>query len=138
MPPPGDGAGFFIDLTGAQGLRRRDKPGVGGRNLYLDAGPVYARVVERLRWLPEQDEEVPQPGDLPPREQRLLLMRLAALFGPDAIAHAPRASRTPAEGEVRVVVGLQALTRASPRSTGCPTPRARPACQRASTKSRRS
>ena len=27
----------------------------------------------------------------PPREQRLLLMRLASLFGPDAIAHAPRA-----------------------------------------------
>jgi hypothetical protein len=112
VPPPGEGAGFFIDLTGAQGLRRRDKPGVGGRNLYLDAGPVYARVVERLRWLPEQDEDMPQPGDLPPREQRLLLMRLAALFGPDAIAHAPRAARHSAEGEIRVVVGLQALTRA--------------------------
>ncbi|MEP6679554.1 MAG: hypothetical protein ABJB78_09655, partial [Betaproteobacteria bacterium] len=112
VPPPGEGAGFFVDLTGAQGLRRRDKPGVGGRNLYLDAGPVYGRVVERLRWLPEQDEDVPQPGDLPPREQKLLLMRLAALFGPDAIAHAPRAARHSAEGEIRVVVGLQALTRA--------------------------
>ena len=80
--------------------------------LFLDAGPIYARVVERMRWLPEQDEDMPQPGDLPPREQRLLLMRLAALFGPDAIAHAPRAPRHAADGEVRVVVGLQALTRA--------------------------
>ena len=112
MPPPGEGCGFFIDLTGAQGLRRRDKPHAGGRNLFLDAGPIYARVVERMRWLPEHDEDVPQPGDLPPREQRLLLMRLAALFGPEAIAHAPRAARHATEGEVRVVVGLQALTRA--------------------------
>jgi hypothetical protein len=39
-------------------------------------------------------------------------MRLASLFGPDAIAHAPRAERHRTEGEVRVVVGLQALTRA--------------------------
>jgi hypothetical protein len=112
IPPPAEGAGFFVDLTGAQGLRRRDKPHAGGRNLFLDAGPIYARVVERMRWLPEQDEDMPQPGDLPPREQRLLLMRLAALFGPDAIAHAPRAARHAADGEVRVVVGLQALTRA--------------------------
>jgi hypothetical protein len=112
VPPPAEGAGFFVDLTGAQGLRRRDKPHAGGRNLFLDAGPIYARVVERMRWLPEQDEDMPQPGDLPPREQRLLLMRLAALFGPDAIAHAPRAARHAADGEVRVVVGLQALTRA--------------------------
>ena len=39
-------------------------------------------------------------------------MRLASLFGPDAIAQAPRAPRFATEGEVRVVVGLQALTRA--------------------------
>jgi len=112
VPSAVDGTGFYVDLTGAQGLRRRDKPVSGGRNLYLDAGPIYSRVVERMRWLPEQDEDVPQPGDLPPREQRLLLMRLAALFGPDAIAQAPRAARHSADGEVRVVVGLQALTRA--------------------------
>ena len=112
VPPPGEGAGFFVDLTGAQGLRRRDRPHAGGRSLYLDAGPIYARVVERMRWLPEQDDDMPRPGDLPPREQRLLLMRLAALFGPDAIAHAPRAARHAADGELRVVVGLQALTRA--------------------------
>ena len=80
--------------------------------LFLDASPVYARIVERMRWLPEQDEEVPQPGDLPSREQRLLLMRLASLFGPDAIAQAPRAARFATDGDVRVVVGLQALTRA--------------------------
>ena len=39
-------------------------------------------------------------------------MRLASLFGPDAIAHAPRAPRYETEGDVRVVIGLQALTRA--------------------------
>ena len=39
-------------------------------------------------------------------------MRLASLFGPDAIAHAPRAARHVADGEMRVVVGLHALTRA--------------------------
>src|SRR5205814_268003 len=67
----------------------------------------------RIRsWQPETEEDMPQPGDLPPREQRLLLMRLAALFGPEAIAHAPRAARHTTDGEVRVVVGLQALTRA--------------------------
>ena len=39
-------------------------------------------------------------------------MRLASLFGPDAIAQAPRAARFTTDGDVRVVVGLQALTRA--------------------------
>jgi hypothetical protein len=80
--------------------------------LFLDAGPAYARIVERLRWLPDQDDDVATQGEPPSREQRLLLMRLASLFGPDAIAHAPRASRYTAETEVRVVIGLQALTRA--------------------------
>ncbi len=46
------------------------------------------------------------------REQRLLLMRLASLYGPDAIAQAPRAPRSQADTEVRVVVGLLSLTRA--------------------------
>lgn len=112
VPPPGEGAGFFVDLTGAQGLRRRDKPAVGGRLLFLDLAPVYARVVERMRWLPEQDDAAPEPGDLPGREQRLLLMRLASLYGPDAIAQAPRAERFRTEAQVRVVTGLASLTRA--------------------------
>ena len=112
VPPPGEGAGFYVDLTGTQGLRRRDKPNVPGRVLLLDTGPAYARIVEQLRWLPEQDEEVSKPGELPAREQRLILMRLASLLGADAIAHAPRALRQPGDGELRVVVGLQALTRA--------------------------
>ena len=83
-----------------------------GRVLLLDTGPAYARIVEQLRWLPEQDDEVPKPGELPAREQRLLLMRLASLLGPTAIAHAPRATRIRDDGEIRVVVGLPALTRA--------------------------
>jgi len=111
-PTPSEHAGFCVDLTGAQGLRRRDKPIVGGHTMYVDAGPVYTRIVERLRWLPETDDAPPKAGDLPPREQRLLLMRLAALFGPEAIAHAPRASRRSADEHVRVVSGLHALTRA--------------------------
>ena len=39
------------------------------------------------------------------REQRLLLMRLASLFGPEAIAQTPRAPRFATETEVRVVIG---------------------------------
>ena len=39
-------------------------------------------------------------------------MRLAALYGPDALAFSPRAPRKSSDMEVRVVVGLQALTRA--------------------------
>lgn len=107
-----DAAGFYVDLTASQGLRRREKPIVGGHVLYVNTGPVYTRIVERLRWLPETDLEKPAPGDLPAREQRLLLMRLAALFGPDALAHASRASRQSADEHVRVVSGLHALTRA--------------------------
>jgi hypothetical protein len=112
VPPPNDAAGFYVDVGGSQPLRRRDKPHPGSKVMLLDAGPVYSRIVERMRWLPEHDEEIPKPGDLPAREQRLLLMRLAALFGPEAIAIAPRAARIAADGDVRVVVGLQALTRA--------------------------
>jgi hypothetical protein len=111
-PPPSEVAPFCVDLAGSSGLRRRDRPHSGGRMLFLDASPLYARIVERMRWLPERDEEITPPGDLPSREQRLLLMRLASLFGPDAIAQAPRATRIATDGDMRVVVGLQALTRA--------------------------
>ena len=112
VPPPGTGTNFYVDLSGTQGLKRTDKPRAGGRLMFLDTSPVYARVVERMRLLPEQQEEASAPGELPGREQKLLLMRLAALYGPDALAFSPRAPRKIADAEVRVVVGLQALTRA--------------------------
>jgi hypothetical protein len=112
VPPPGTGASFYVDLTGTRGLRRQEKPSAGGRILVLDTGPIYGRVVERMRWLPEQDDGDVKAGDLPVREQRLLLMRLASLFGPEAISKAPRASRFATETEIRVVTGLAAVTRA--------------------------
>ena len=106
--------------------------------LFLDAAPVYTRIVERMRWLPEQDDEPPQPGDLPAREQRLLLMRLAALFGPDAIAHAPRA-RAPRSRRRGARRGRPAGADARGRRDrpAARRRRARPASPRASTKSRR-
>ncbi|MGH8714029.1 MAG: hypothetical protein ACREYB_08490 [Casimicrobiaceae bacterium] len=112
VPQHGTSANFLVDLSGTHGLRRGDRPRAGGRVLYLDASPVYARIVERMRGLPDQDDDAPLDGDLPAREQKLLLMRLAALYGPDALAYAPRAPRQRSEHDVRVVVGLQALTRA--------------------------
>ena len=112
VPPPGAGASFFIDLTGSQGLRRQEKAPSGDRVLLLDAGPIYTQIVERMRWLPERDDEAPRADDPPPREQRLLLMRLASLYGPDAIAQSPRATRFTTNADVRVVVGLAPLTRA--------------------------
>ena len=111
-PPPGTGANFYVDLSGTQGLKRQDRARPGGRPMFLDATPVYTRVVERMRALPEQDADAHLPGALPTREQKLLLMRLAALYGPEAIAFSPRAPRKSSDIEVRVVVGLQALTRA--------------------------
>ena len=62
VPPPGTGANFYIDLSGTQGLKRADKPRAGGRLMFLDTGPVYARIVERMRLLPEQQEEAPAAG----------------------------------------------------------------------------
>jgi hypothetical protein len=111
-PPPGTGANFYVDLSGTQGLKRQDRARAGGHLMFLDATAVYARVVERMRVLPEQDANPHLPGALPPREQKLLLMRLAALYGPDALAFSPRAPRKSTDAEIRVVVGLQALTRA--------------------------
>ncbi len=111
VPPPADDASLFVDLTGAQGLRRQDRPHTGGRVLFLDVGPVYTRIVERMRWLPEQDEPL-KPGEPPVREQRLLLMRLAALFGPETLAIAPRAARYAIGAGVRVVFGRDAICRA--------------------------
>ena len=111
-PPPGTGANFYVDLSATEGLKRQDRARTGGRLMYLDATAVYARVVERMRLLPEQDADPHLPGALPPREQKLLLMRLAALYGPDALAFSPRAPRKSTDTEMRVVVGLQALTRA--------------------------
>ena len=112
VPPPGAGATFLVDLTGSQGLRRHEKTPSGDRVLLLDAGPIYAQIVERMKWLPERDDEAPKQDDPPPREQRLLLMRLASLFGPDAIAQSPRATRFVTNADIRVVVGLAPLTRA--------------------------
>ena len=112
VPQHGDSANFHLDLSGTHGLRRQDRPRAGGRLLYLDASPVYASIVERMRVLPEHDEENTPAGEIPTREQKLLLMRLAALYGPEALAYAPRAPRQRDEVEVRVVVGMQALTRA--------------------------
>jgi hypothetical protein len=112
VPAPAPAGSFFVDLTGSQGLRRQDRAPAGGRILFLDTGPIYTHIVERMRALPEHDDETPKQDDLPPREQRLLLMRLASLYGPDAIARTPRAARFPTEGEVRVVIGLGPLTRA--------------------------
>jgi hypothetical protein len=111
-PVASQASGFYVDIAGSQGLCRRDKTPVGGQVMYIDTTPVYTRIVERLRWLPDNDDELATPGDLPAREQRLLLMRLAALYGPDALAHAPRATRRGADEHVRVVSGLHALTRA--------------------------
>ena len=110
-PPPGTGATFYVDLSGTQGLRRNERARATGRLMFLDATPVYARVVEKMRLLPEQ-ESAPPINTLPQREQKLLLMRLAALYGPDVLAFSPRSPRQASETEVRVVVGLQALTRA--------------------------
>src|SRR5258707_12015294 len=56
-PPPGTGANFYVDISGTQGLKRADKPRAGGRLMFLDTAPVYARVVERMRVLPEQQEQ---------------------------------------------------------------------------------
>ncbi len=111
---PSDDARFYVDLASMQGLKRRESQKPVGKILYLDTGPAYTRVIEQMRWLPDDgaEEAAPRPGDLPAREQRLLLMRLAALFGPEALAQAPRATRFRSDGDVRVVVGLQALTRA--------------------------
>src|SRR5438876_3475845 len=113
-PPPGSGANFYVDLTGTQGLKRIGNIGTGGRLMFLDTTPVYGRIVERLRWLPEQDDETRASGELPAREEKLLLMRLAALYGPESLAFSPRAPRraVAVDSEVRVVVGLAALTRA--------------------------
>jgi len=111
VPPPGTGATFFVDLSGTQGLRRHERSRATGRLMFLDATGVYSGVVEKMRVLPEHESE-PAPNSLPPREQKLLLMRLAALYGPDALAFSPRAPRQAAESEVRVVVGLAPLTRA--------------------------
>ncbi len=58
-PPPGSSANFYVDLSGTQGLNRQDKPRAGGRLMFLDATAVYARVVERMRWLPDRDEDTP-------------------------------------------------------------------------------
>src|SRR5262249_44366896 len=112
VPPPGPAESLYVDLTSSQGLRRQERSPGSGRILFLDTSRIYAQIVERMRWLPEHDDETPKPDDLPPREERLLLMRLASLFGPESVARAPRAARYTAEGEVRVVMGLGPLTRA--------------------------
>ena len=101
--------------TGSQGLRRRDQP---RRRRARDVSSTPRRFTRAsssgCAGCPRQDERKAEPpATCPPREQRLLLMRLAALFGPDAIAHAPRASRAISRrATCASSSGLHALTRA--------------------------
>ena len=110
-------AGRGRDASSSTSPARRDcagsdRPHTGGRVLFLDASPVYARIVERMRWLPEQDDEVAEAG-------RAAGARAAAAADAARVAVRPRRDRAgaarralPTDGDVRVVVGLQALTRA--------------------------
>ena len=112
VPPPGNGASFFVDLTGAQGLRRAGPPAHGrARAVSRRAGPSTRGSSSACAGCPSRTNRT-KPGDLPVREQRLLLMRLAALFGPDTLAISPRAARYAIDTEVRVVFGLEALCEA--------------------------
>jgi hypothetical protein len=129
LAAPGPAGNLFVDLTGSQGLRRQDRAPAGSRVLFVDVGPICAdRRADAVAARSTTTKR--QPDDLPPREQRLLLMRLASLFGPDAIARSPRAARYSAEGEVRVVWGLGRSPAPSPRSIGSPMRRARQASRR--------
>ena len=92
VPPPRRRRGFFVDLTGTQGLRRRDKPQRARAACCCSTpGPCTRASSSSCAGCPSRTTTLPKPGELPAREQRLLLMRLASLFGPDAIAQAPRA-----------------------------------------------
>ena len=68
-PPPGTSATFCVDLADTQGLKRTERTRGGGRLMYLDATPVYTRVVEQMRALPDQAGGVPRG---PSREAPLL------------------------------------------------------------------
>jgi hypothetical protein len=110
-PPPGDGASFFVDLTSSQGpcAARIGRTPAGaccssmptrstrGSSRACAGCPSRTARARRFR------------ARCPAREQRLLLMRLAALFGPDTLAIAPRATRYSVDSDVRVVFGLQTL-----------------------------
>src|SRR4029078_8264863 len=66
VPQHGTHANFLVDLSGTHGLRRGDRPRAGGRVLYLDASPVYAKIVERMRVLPDRDDDKTRAGAEPP------------------------------------------------------------------------
>ena len=106
--------GFFVDLTGAQGLRRRDKPSVGGRVLLSRCRARCTRASSSgCAGCRSRTTTCRKPGDLP-------AARAAAAADAARVAVRPRCDRAcaararafAAEGEVRVVVGLPALTRA--------------------------
>jgi hypothetical protein len=103
--------GFLVDLSSDQGLRRRDGAYRNRRMLFLDATPVHKRIVERMNSLPQEAESDARADELPVREQRLVLNRLATLFGPEAFA-AARAERVAVDNDVRVVIGFRPLCNA--------------------------
>jgi hypothetical protein len=121
IPAPSARATFCVDLSASQGLRRQNRQRSGDRVLFLDCTPAYTRIVERMRSLPERDDAVPVQGELPSREQRLVLMRLASPRRPDAAHPAPRA--TPRTTTFALSSDSRRSPVPSPRSNGCRRPR---------------
>ena len=123
MPPPGDGRDVSSSISPAsQGLRRRDGAHRAAACCFSTPARSTRASSSACAGCPSRTTKTPQPGDLPPREQRLLLMRLASLFGPDAIAQAPRAPRFIDRMPRCASSSACRRSRApSPRSTGCPT-----------------
>ena len=132
----GRGAPFFVDLTGPQGLRRRDGCIPAGASCFLTPVPSTRASSSGCAGCPSRTTRS-QPGELPAREQRLLLMRLASLFGPDAIAQAPRAPRASTMPRSAWWSDCRRSRARSPKSSGCPTTRERRGSPRATTRSRR-
>ncbi len=103
---------FFVDPASPAGLRRVAAPIPMARVLYLDTAPLLARMEERLAALEGAVPDasgVGAPGELPPAEERLVLLRLTGLFAGEGLAPVSRAERVADERPVRVAADLGGL-----------------------------
>ena len=103
-PASGDRRQFLRRRFRHAGTQARGQARAGGRLLFLDTSPVYAHVVERMRWLPEQQEQAPP--------------RRAAGARAKAAAHAP--GRAVRAGGARLLAArpAQASRHRDPRRGG--------------------
>lgn len=82
-PRPKIMEGFYVDLTGSEGLRRKRSQPTGGQFLYLDTTALYTRVQQKRAGVAEESNRLGGGQAEQIRQEKLMILtRLASYYAP--------------------------------------------------------